>query len=98
MREAIIEELNYFSEEGVWEGADYNELKSNPDATHVRMRWVLYTKGDAQCLDVLARLVACEVAHEKESALYASAPPLEAKNGCLVAMLESGEGMVAHCS
>ena len=30
VRAAIIEELNYFSEEGVWEGADYSELKGNP--------------------------------------------------------------------
>ena len=79
VRAAIIEELNYFSEEGVWENADYAELKGNPKATHVRMRWVLCNKGDEKAPDVRARLVACEIAHEKESAFYASTPPLEAK-------------------
>ena len=45
VREAIIEELNDFSEEGVWESADYGELQGNSKATHVRMRWVLCNKG-----------------------------------------------------
>ena len=30
VRAAIIEELNYFSEEGVWENAKYAKLNSNP--------------------------------------------------------------------
>ena len=79
LRGAIIEELNYFSEEGVWEGAEYNALKLNNKATHVRMRWVLCNKGETKCPDVRAIIVACEIAHEKESAFYASTPPLEAK-------------------
>ena len=68
-----------FPEERVWEGADYAGLKSNPKATDVRMRWVICNKGDEKCPDVWARLVACEIAHEKESALYASNLPLEAQ-------------------
>ena len=41
VRAAIIEELHYFSDEGVWQGAEYSELKQNPKGTHVRMRWAL---------------------------------------------------------
>ena len=45
VRDAIIEELNYFSEKGVWESAEHAEMKGNPKATHVRMRWVLCKQG-----------------------------------------------------
>ena len=98
VRSAIIEELNYFSEEGVWESAEYQELKLNGKATHVRMRWVLCNKGDAKNPDVRARLVACEIAHEKESASYASTPPSRPRNGSLAAMPENGRGMAIPCN
>ena len=45
----------------------------------VRMRWVICDKGDRTAPDVRARLVACEVAHNKSEELFASTPPLEAK-------------------
>ena len=34
----MMEELNEFSEKTVWAAADYSEMKSNNDATFVRMR------------------------------------------------------------
>ena len=43
------------------------------------MRWVLCNKGDEASPDVRARLVACEIARDKQSQFYASTPPLEAK-------------------
>ena len=61
LREAIWEELNYFPDKQMWQPADYSEFTSKPDATLVRMRWVLCNKGDDQDPDLRARLVACEI-------------------------------------
>ena len=76
---AMMEELNCFSETTVWAAADYSEMKPNADATFVRMRWVLCNKRDGKEPDVRARLVACEIAKDKQSQFYASTPPAEAK-------------------
>ena len=45
----------------------------------VKMRWVLCNKGEEKDPDVRARLVACEIAKDKQSKFYASTPPPEAK-------------------
>ena len=66
---AMMEELNYFSDKTVWAAADYSEMKSNADANAVRMRWVLCNKGDEKEPDLRARLVACEIAKDKQSQL-----------------------------
>ena len=79
MRATIMEELDYFSEKVVWDAADYGEMKSDSTSTFVRMRWVLCNKGNEASPDVRARLVACEIARNKQSQFYASTPPLEAK-------------------
>ena len=42
-------------------------MKSDPKAVFVRIRWVLCNKGDEAEPDVRVRLVACEVAHDKQS-------------------------------
>ena len=42
------------------------------------MQWVLCNKGDEASPDVRARLVACEIARDKQSQFYAPTPPLEA--------------------
>ena len=79
VRAAMIEEMSYFSEKTVWTAAKWSDMKGSEDSSLVRMRWVLCNKGDAKEPDVRARLVACEVAKDKQSAFYASTPPLEAK-------------------
>ena len=61
---AMMEELNYFSEKTMRAAAEYSEIKANTDATFVRMRWVLCSKGDEKEPDVRARLVACEIAKD----------------------------------
>ena len=75
----MIEEMAYFSEKAVWTAAEWQDMKREADSSLVRMRWVLCNKGDSINPDVRARLVACEVAKDKQSAFYASTPPLEAK-------------------
>ena len=79
VRAAMIEEMSYFSEKEVWTAAKWSDMKGSDNSSLVRMRWVLWNKGDAKEPDVRARLVACEVAKDKQSAFYASTPPLEAK-------------------
>ena len=76
---AMMEELNYFSEKTVLATAEYSEMNANTNTTFVRMRWVLGHKGDEKEPDVRARLVACEIAKDKQSQCYAPTPPLEAK-------------------
>ena len=80
IKEAIKEELSYFNAR-VWEVTNRDGMEKFKDAKLVRCRWVLSNKGDAQCPDVRARLVACEVNHSntKESDFFTSTPPLEAK-------------------
>ena len=75
---AIMEELNYFSEKTFWAAAEYSEMKANTNSAFARMRWVLCNKGGEKDPDVRARLVACEIAKDKQP-LYACTPPLEAK-------------------
>ena len=80
IREALVEELNFFNEKRIWELEDLRVAKSVANAVHVRTRWVLCNKGDAVNPDMRARLVACEVNKTgKEDAFYASTPPGESK-------------------
>lgn len=60
VRDAIMEELNYFNER-VWEAEPKDKMFDVPDHVHVRSRWVLCNKGDAANPDIRARLVACEI-------------------------------------
>ena len=73
-----MEELDYFSDKVVWAAAEFGEMKSDSTSTFVRMRWVLCNKRDETSPDFRARLVACEIARDKQSQFYASTPPLEA--------------------
>ena len=76
---AIIEELEYVNSQ-VWEMSDVKAMKAFPDSKLVKCRWVLCNKGDAQNLDVWARLVACKVNYgSKADSFYAATPTLEAK-------------------
>ena len=74
VRAAIMEELGYVSEKVIWAAADYGEMNSDSTSTFVRMRWVLCNKGDEVSPDVRARLVACEIARDKQSQFYESDP------------------------
>ena len=77
IKEAIIEELSYFSEKEVWQIEDISTMKKIVDHVFVRSRWVICNKGDSVDPDMRARLVACEVNHgQNNDALYASTPPL----------------------
>ena len=80
IRAAIVEELHYLNDKRNWELEDLSKVKQTADAIHVRTRWVLCNKGDAENPDMRARLVACEVNKTgKEDAFYASTPPGESK-------------------
>ena len=70
MQAAMMEEFKYFSEKTIWAAADYSEMKSNADATFVRMRWVLCKKGDEKEPGVRARFVVCEIAKYKQYRFY----------------------------
>ena len=71
VRAAMIEEMSYFSEKTVWTAAKWSDMKGSENSSLVRMRCVLCNKGDAKEPDVRARLVACEVAKDKQSTFYA---------------------------
>lgn len=80
IRAAIVEELNYFNDNQIWQLKDLSKVKASAEAVHVRTRWVLCNKGDASNPDMRARLVACGVNKTgKEDEFYASTPPGEAK-------------------
>ena len=78
---AMIDELDYFNQH-VLEIDTLKHMKTAPDYVLVRSRWVMANKADSKEPDVRARLVGCEVNNggAKVNALYASTPPLEAKN------------------
>ena len=46
----------------------------------IRTRWAICGYYDDATPDIRARLVACEVAHDKSDTFFASTPPLEALN------------------
>ena len=80
IKAAIVEELSYFCEKEVWMIQNIDEMKNIPKHAFVRYRWVLCNKGGAECPDMRARLVACEIDKGKKNAeFYASTPPLESK-------------------
>ena len=64
--EAMIEELSYFNDKEVWKATSRRAAKVTEGGTRVRMRWALCSKGDEANPDVRARLVACEVAKDKQ--------------------------------
>ena len=79
IREAIIDELDYFNDK-VWTLSSKEEMEKIPDYILVRSRWALCNKGDAESPDVRARLVSCELNKDgKQDAFAASTPPLEGK-------------------
>ena len=73
---AMIEDMSYFSEKAVWTAAGWADMRSLKKTIFLRMKRVLCNKGNLKEPDVRARLVACEVAKDKVSALYASTPSL----------------------
>jgi hypothetical protein len=80
VRAAIVEELNYFNDNQIWQLEDLSKVKASAEAVHVRTRWVSCNKGDASNPDMRARPVACEVNKTcKEDAFDASTPPGESK-------------------
>ena len=85
MKEAIRDELAWLNEH-VWEGVPMDEVKLQPDAIVVGTRWVMCNKGDIANPDMRARLVAQEVAHEREDSYFAAPPPLEAKRALISQM------------
>ena len=58
VRAAMMEELHDVSEKTFWAAADYSEMKSNADATFVRMHWVLCNKGakGSRCASKIGRV------------------------------------------
>ena len=81
MREAIVEELNDFNFERIWELAELKDVKAIADAVHVRTRWVLCNKADSTNPNMRARLVACEINKTgKEDVFFASTPPGASKH------------------
>ena len=76
IRAAIVEELNYFNDNQIWQLEVLSKVKASAEAVRVRTRWVLCNKGDASNPDMRARLVACEVNKTgKKDAFDASTPP-----------------------
>ena len=85
MKEAIRDELAWLNVH-VWEGVPMDEVKLQSDAIVVGTRWVMCNKGDIANPDMRARLVAQEVAHEREDSYFAATPPLEAKRALISQM------------
>ena len=77
--EAMIEELSYFNDREVCKATSRRAAKVTEGGTHARMKWVLCNKGDEANPAVRARLVACEVAMDKQPSFFALTPPWEAK-------------------
>ena len=70
---AMAEEMTTMEEMDVW-----CDEKPPPGTKVIPTKWVLVTKGDPP--EVRARLVACEVKHEKgsEAAFFVATPPIDA--------------------
>ena len=75
----MMEEMTYFSDKSNGTAADNADMQAMKDSAFVRLRWSTCNKRNLEKPGVRTRLVACEVAKDKQSALYASTPPLESK-------------------
>ena len=69
VREAIAEELTYFNEV-VWDAARVEDVREEEGHKMIRTRWVICNKSDDATPDIRARLVACEVAHDKSDTCF----------------------------
>ena len=93
VQEAMREEVAAMEKMGVWRRVNPKEMRH--DTKVVPTKWVLVNKGDADHVEIRARLVACEVkgAAESEPTLFAATPPLDALR-CLISLAASRRGEV----
>ena len=93
VQEAMREEVAAMEKMGVWRRVDPQEMRH--DTKVVPTKWVLVNKGDADHVEIRARLVACEVkgAAESEPTLFAATPPLDSLR-CLISLAAPRRGEV----
>ena len=75
---ARAKELAYFEEKQVWEKCPISEAKRVTSRPPITVRWVDVNKADDVSPDIRSRLVARQIRHHGEAAVFAPTPPLEA--------------------
>ena len=78
MRFARKKELDYFHEKQVWEKVPLSEARRVTGRPAITVRWVDVNKADDVNPDIRSRLVARQIRHNGEAAVFAPTPPLEA--------------------
>ena len=69
---ARLKEIKFFRDRGV-----YTKVWRESHMKIINTKWLDVNKGDAENLNIRARLVGCEFATEKRDDLFAATPPLE---------------------
>jgi len=77
VHEAQRHELDYFESKNVWEMRPKEECLRVTGKRPITVRWVLTNKGDDDCPNYRARLVARQIRHQGVESIFAPTPPLE---------------------
>ena len=77
VHEAQRKELEYFEAKNVWEMRPRDECLKVTGKRPITVRWVLANKGDDDCPNYRARLVARQIRHQGVESIFAPTPPLE---------------------
>ena len=77
-RAARANELEYFDGKDVWEVRSIEECRRHTGKPPVTVRWVEVNKGDDVNPNIRSILVASQIRHAGEEAIFAPTPSLEA--------------------
>ena len=97
VRAAIQKELQYFEDKHVWELVPTENARKTTGKPPITVRWVHTNKGDDLVPNMRARLVAREIKHNGDEAIFAPTPPLETLRTVLSLAVTQLPGQEPRC-
>ena len=94
---SVRSELDYFESKGVWEVRQETEARRRMGRAPISVRWVETNKGDDKNPNIRSRLVAREIRHAGQDAIFAPTPPLESLRMILTIAAADFAGARKHC-
>ena len=94
---AIKKELQYFEDKDVWKMEPIANAKKYTGKPPISVRWVHTNKGDDVTPDMRARLVAREIRHNGDEAIFAPSPPFETLRTVLSLAVTQLPGQQPRC-
>jgi hypothetical protein len=96
VKAARAKELEYFEAKQVWEKRAMGEARRVTGKPPITVRWVDVNKGDDREPNIRSRLVARQIRHAGEDAIFAPTPPLEALRSVLSMATTDFPGQPKH--